>query len=142
MVTATFPGRFDSLEKICEFVQQVARCASLDDPEVYAVQLAVDEACTNIIEHAYSGEEAGNIECTCDVLSDGLKVILHDHAPPFNPDEVPEPVLNVPLEEVKSRGLGLFLIRKMMDEVKFEFTPDVGNTLTMVKRKKSHARRG
>ena len=136
MVTLTFPGRFDSLEKISEFVQQVARSASLNERDVYAVQLAVDEACTNIIEHAYHGEGVGDIVCSCDVLRDGIKVVLLDRASPFQPEAVPEPALNTPLEEVKSRGLGLFLMRKMMDDVKFEVSRQGGNRLTMVKKRK------
>ena len=136
METNTFPGRLESLEKISEFIQQVARSACFNDRDVYAVQLAVDEACTNIIEHAYQGEEVGDIVCMCDVEKDGLKVVLLDHAAPFDPQEVSEPELNLPLDEVKARGLGLFLMHKMMDDVKFETSPEGGNRLTMVKRRK------
>lgn len=134
MATETFPSRLESLEKISEFVQQVARSACLNDREVYAVQLAVDEACTNIIEHAYHGKN-GNIVCTCDVEADGLKVVLLDQATPYNPESWSEPDVNLPLEEVKSRGLGLFLMHKMMDVVKFETSPEGGNCLTMIKRR-------
>jgi len=105
-------------------VQQVARSACLDEREVYAVQLAVDEACTNIIEHAYHGEGVGDIECSCNVLKDGLKVVLSDRASPFHPEAMAEPVLNTPLEEVKPRGLGIYLMRKMMDHVEFEESPN------------------
>ena len=136
MATHTFPGRFESLEKISEFVQKVARSASLSERDVYAVQLAVDEACTNIIEHAYHGEGKGEIVCTCDVLRDGFKVVLLDRASPFHPDKMPEPVLNAPLDEVKQRGLGIFLMCKMMDDVKFEQSPGGGNRLTMIKHRK------
>ena len=136
MVTHTFPGRFESLEKISEFIQKVARSASLNERDVYAVQLAVDEACTNIIEHAYHGEGVGDITCTCDILRDGIKVVLLDRASPFHPEAMSEPVLNVPLEEVKPRGLGIFLMRKMMDDVRFEQSPGGGNRLTMIKHRK------
>jgi serine/threonine-protein kinase RsbW len=136
VVTFTFPGRFESLEKISEFVQQAARSASLSERDVYAVQLAVDEACTNIIEHAYQGEGVGDIVCTCKVLRDGIKVVLLDQANPFQPETLPDPVLNAPLDEVKPRGLGIFLMRKMMDQVKFDTSPRGGNRLTMVKHRK------
>ncbi len=135
MPTRKFPGRLENLEKICEFVTEHARAAGLDECDLYAVQLAVDEAATNIIEHAYGGEDLGEIECTCEILSDGLKVTLRDHGRKFDPNDVPEPVVNANLEELKPRGLGVFFIRKMMDEVQYEFTPNNGNTLTMVKRK-------
>lgn len=127
----------NNLEQICDFVTECAANAGLDESEVYAVQLAVDEASTNIIEHGYGGECPSKIDITCETLEDGLKVILYDDAQPFEPTDVPEPETNVPLEELKPRGLGIFLMRKMMDEVKYQPTPDRGNTLTMIKH---HAR--
>lgn len=72
----------------------------------------------------------------CDVENDGLKVVLLDQASPFNPEMQPEPDPNLPLDKIKSRGLGLFLMRKMMDIVKFEKSPEGGNRLTMIKRLK------
>ena len=135
MATETFPGRLDSLEKISEFVQRVAQSACLNERDVYAVQLAVDEACTNIIEHAYHGKD-GNITCTCDVEEDGLKIVLLDEAAPFKPELWSPPDIGVPLEDVKPRGLGIFLMNKMMDVVKFEKSPEGGNCLTMIKRRK------
>jgi len=133
--TTTFPGRFDSLRRISEFVARFAGAAGLEPKVIYAVEMAVDEACTNIIEHAYGGEGRGDIECTCQVSSDGLTVRLRDYGRPFDPSSVPEPDINAGLDERREGGLGLYLIRKLMDEVRFEFTPDSGNVLTMVKRK-------
>ena len=56
MKSATFPGRFKSLAKISKFVIEAAKKAGLDDKAIYAVELAVDEAASNIIEHAYGGD--------------------------------------------------------------------------------------
>ncbi len=133
--TVTFPGRFDSLAQIGESVTLAAEAAGLDPYAVYAVQLAVDEACSNIIEHAYGGEGRGDIECTCSVDSDGLTVTLRDYGRPFDPTAVPGPDLHVNIEDRKGGNLGLYFICQLMDEVCFEFTPDSGNVLTMVKRK-------
>ena len=135
MPTKTFSSNLGNLENICNFVTVYARKAGLDDRQVYAVQLAVDEAATNIIEHGYRCSGQGDVEITCKSEKDGLRVILHDHAPPFDPDEIPEPATDVPLEELKPRGLGIFLMRKMMDEVIYQFDADSGNTLTLIKRK-------
>ena len=137
MPTKRFSCSLNNLEKICDYVSECANKAGLNEAEVYAVQLAVDEATTNIIEHGYGGECPSRIDITCEILEDGLKVVLYDDAEPFNPEEVPEPQTNVPLEELKPRGLGVFLIRKMMDEVIYQSTPDRGNTLTLIKH---HAR--
>jgi serine/threonine-protein kinase RsbW len=136
MLTVTFPGRFESLSQVSKLIVQQAREAGLDDTSVYAVDLAVDEAFTNIIEHAYGGEDLGNIQCTCQVKDDGLTVILRDYGRPFNPDKIPAPNVKARLKDLKSGGVGLFLIRKMMDEVRFEFNPKTGNVLTMIKHKK------
>lgn len=133
MVTVTFPGRYESLANISEFVVQAAQDAGLDPNAVYAVELAVDEACSNIIDHAYGGENIGVMHCSVVVESGKLTVILRDQGRPFDPDSVPEPILNVPLEDLKKGGAGLFLIHKMMDDVHYESLPETGNVLTLVK---------
>lgn len=135
--TLTYPGRFDSLAAIAEFVTEAAETAGLDAHAVYAVQMAVDEACSNIIEHAYGGEGRGDIECTCRTNDDGLTVILRDYGCSFDPACVPEPDTHCCLEERDESGLGLYFIRQLMDEVRFECTSDAGNVLTLVKRKET-----
>ena len=135
--TVTFPARFDSLAAIGEFVTRAAEAAGLDARAVYAVEMAVDEACANIIEHAYGGEGRGDIECTCIVNNNGLTVRLRDYGRPFDPTSVLDPDLRASLEDRKPRGLGFYLIHQLMDKVRFEFTADSGNVLTMVKRKEA-----
>lgn len=136
MGTKRFSCSLHNLEKICDYVTDCAEAAGLDESEVYAVELAVDEATTNIIEHGYGEECPNRIDITCEVLDDGLKVTIYDDAEPFDPSNVPDPEINVSLEEIKPRGLGIFLMRKMMDEVKYEANPKLGNTLTMIKHHK------
>jgi serine/threonine-protein kinase RsbW len=137
MVTAKFSGRFESLAGIRKFVFQAASDAGFDEKEIYAVELAVDEACSNIIEHAYGGEDNGDIECTCNDLSDSLEIIIKDEGEPFDPAIVAPPDFSIDLDEIKPRGAGLFLIRNLMDDVDFVFSKKDGNTLRMVKRKKT-----
>ena len=133
MPTKRFTCSYHNLEKISDYVKEYAEQAGLDDTDVYAVQLAVDEASTNIIEHGYGLECPNRIDITCDIQEDGLKVVIYDDAEPFNPESIPEPEINVPLEDLKPCGLGIFLIRQMMDEVHYQSSPDKGNTLTMIK---------
>lgn len=135
--THTFPGRFDSLAAINKFVTRIAEAAGLDSKAIYAVQMAVDEACSNIIEHAYGGEGQGSIECTCHVHNDRLVVILGDYGCPFDPSNIPIPDLCANLDKRSSGGLGVFFMRQLMDQVHFESTPGVGNTLTLIKRRKT-----
>ena len=127
------------MAQISDFVSQIASEAGLSNSAVYAVHLAVDEACTNIIEHAYENNP-GEIECTCIETKEALIIQLHDHGNAFNPDEIPEPNMNAVLEERRRGGLGIYLMRRLMDQVTFEFIPAsqgklAGNRLIMVKRK-------
>jgi serine/threonine-protein kinase RsbW len=135
--TRTFPGQFESLAAISEFVTSAAEVTGLDARATYAVQLAVDEACSNIIEHAYRGEGRGSIQCTCHISEEELTIVLRDYGHPFDPDQVPVPNVNACLGERPCGGLGLYFMRQLMDEVHFELTPNLGNILTMVKRKES-----
>ena len=134
MPTKSFPGRYTSLPEISDFVARAAQDAGLDSKGVYAVRLAVDEACTNIIEHGYGGEGKGKIECSCEFDSEALTIELRDWGKTFDPSQVPEPDFDVPLEDLEPRGAGLFFMRKMMDEVRFKFQKGSGNLLVMVKK--------
>lgn len=133
------PGQFDRLTEIAAFVTQAARTCGLNDDDVFHVEMAVDEACSNIIEHAYA-DQAGEIEIACFCPAAGLfEVVLRDSGLPFDPEEVPEPQMGVTVDvdRLNEGGLGLYFMRKLMDEVRFESAPGRGNTLTMLKRAKA-----
>jgi serine/threonine-protein kinase RsbW len=135
MPTKKILGRFKNLAQIGEFVTVFAQQAGLDNGSAYQVQLAVDEACSNIIEHGYGGEGKGEIHITCMDIGEGIKIIVRDWGKSFDPLSIEDPDVDVPLEELKMRGAGLFFMRNIMDEVKFDFDMSEGNVLTMVKRK-------
>jgi serine/threonine-protein kinase RsbW len=137
MRTAIFPANFEQLDAIREFASQAARDAGMDDSETYAVELAMDEACTNIIEHAYQGENRGDIECTCESSDLCLTFIIRDHGKPFDPSTVRKPDLDAAIDDRPVGGLGVFLMKQLMDEVSFESLGEAGNVLTMVKRRKN-----
>jgi serine/threonine-protein kinase RsbW len=132
--TRTFPAIYTSLPEIGEFVEQEARSAGLDERQSYDVQLAVDEAVTNIIEHGYGEGQKGSIECSCQPRSGGLEITLKDESDFFDPDEVRAFVPGKPLTELSDRGAGLYLIKRLMDEVKFTRRKPGGNTLRLLKR--------
>ena len=136
MKTVVFPGRYESLSAIRDFVVDIARGVGFQDFDLYAVELAVDEACSNIIEHAYGGENKGDIELTCSSTDQSLVIILKDQGKPFDPSIVPEPNFGLNIDQLKPGGAGLFLMRKMMDEVYFDFSRGSGNVLTMIKYRK------
>ncbi len=136
----TLAAQFENLDQVRGFVGQEAEAYGLGAKAVYAVQLAVDEAFTNIVEHAYGGECYELIECSCRYTADGLVIELKDSGRQFNPEGVPDPDLDASLEEREIGGLGLYFMRQLMDEVSFSFVlqPDLStgcNVLKMLKRK-------
>jgi serine/threonine-protein kinase RsbW len=130
----SFPGRYSSLAKIGDFVRKVATDAGFENFAIYSIEMAVDEACSNIIEHAYRGEGKGSIRCTCVVSEQALTVSLQDTGQSFNPSAVSNPNLSDNIEDRQAHGLGLFFIRQWMDDVQFE-SNGPRNTLTMTKRR-------
>ena len=130
----SFPGHYASLAKIGEFVRDIAQRAGFENFALYSIEMAVDEACSNIIEHAYAGEEKGDIRCSCSFSAEVLTIVLQDTGQPFNPSTVPQPNLSEDINQREAHGLGLYFIRQWMDDVSFEASGRF-NTLTMVKRK-------
>jgi len=131
----TFSAHFSNLDDIREFVGNCARGDGFSEKEIYSIQLAVDEACTNIIEHAYGGEGDSSMEIQCNVNDGVMTVIIKDWGEPFDPSIVPEPNLDKGLFERRIGGLGLYLMRKLMDTIGYVPSSESGNTLTMTKRK-------
>lgn len=136
MQTVQFAARFEFLDEIREYVGNIAREGGFGDKDVYNIQLATDEAASNIIEHAYENMPDGILELSCAVQGDTIKIVLTDYGEAFDPSEIPLPDLKADLSDRKIGGLGIFLMRKLMDEVHYESNSDNSNTLTMIKHKR------
>ena len=115
-------------------VNQWALALGFDDRALYEIQLAVDEACANVVHHAYRDMAPGDMEVSCDLEDQVLRIRVRDWGRGFDPDEVPMPNLDAPLEERGVGGLGLFILKQVMDRVRFTCDPDRGNELEMDKR--------
>lgn len=139
--TLSVPGRYENIQTICQFLAAGAIQAGLTETDMFHVELACDEACTNIIEHAYGAEDRGPIEASWQVDGERFIITLHDHGRSFDPQQIPSPITvsatdvsdATLLESLREGGLGVHFMRKLMDEVHFRFE-DGGNTLTLVKR--------
>ena len=135
MAHSTFPARFEFLDEIRDLVAEVAREGGFSEKEVYSLQLAADEAASNIIEHAYAGISNASLDVTCDINNDILTITMRDNGKPFDPSKVKQPNLKADLSERQIGGLGMYLMRKLMDDVRYEANSRTGNLLTMIKRK-------
>jgi serine/threonine-protein kinase RsbW len=125
----------ENLVVIADFVAAVAERLGLDDDETFALQMAIDEACSNVMEHAYRGRSDGQVSVRLQALDDQVVVTIHDQGEPFDPQSVPRPDTSAPLQKRQNGGLGLYLMEKLMDSVEWGFDPERGNTLTMRKRR-------
>jgi serine/threonine-protein kinase RsbW len=107
-----------NIEKICNSAGEAAEEAGFNDKTVYACQLAVGEACENVINHGYQGEGKGEIILTTRVSPGNIVIELSDTAPPFNPAVSPENS-EWAHEDPPIGGLGLLIIHRVMDKVKY-----------------------
>lgn len=135
MPISTFPARFEFLDEIRNFVAEAAHEGGFTEKAIYSLQLAADEAASNIIEHAYQGVANASLQITCDMQDDELIITMRDSGKPFDPSNVKQPNLKADLSKRQIGGLGVYLMRKLMDEVRYESNAKTGNLLTMTKRR-------
>jgi serine/threonine-protein kinase RsbW len=120
------------LEDLSTFVEETCAKLGVDEKSCCHVQMAVGEAGANSKEHAYQGEK-GKVHLEMKKIDSTLEIRLTDWGEPIQLDKVPEPKVTPDLDEAKLDGLGVMIIRKSMDEVAFETTPNGGNHITMRK---------
>jgi serine/threonine-protein kinase RsbW len=125
-------AQLDNLDTVRAYIDQKGHSLGLEKPVLGDLRLVVDEAVTNIVLHGYGGE-GGPVELLVARDGDDIVVRIRDQAPPFDPDGVVAPDLNTALAERQPGGMGVFLMRQMMDEVQFRPLPEGGNELRLVK---------
>jgi serine/threonine-protein kinase RsbW len=115
----SIPACHKDIENLCDLTGKAAADAGFDERTTYLCQLAIGEACENIINHGYKQEGIGEIELTAMPSPGMLKLVLRDSAPPFNPAIEPGPP-QWQEEDPPVGGLGLLIIHRVMDEVGYE----------------------
>jgi serine/threonine-protein kinase RsbW len=124
-------GNLDSLSLISEFLVNSLQKFGMGDHDLFQTQIAVDEAITNIIEHGELVEQS-KIVLKCKKEGDAVLIIIEDKGKPFDPTTLDEPDITAPLNERKTGGLGVYFIKKYMNQVKYEYI-DGKNIFTLVK---------
>jgi len=127
------PSQSDNLAIIRDVVAKVASRIGFDTDEASKIELAVDEACTNVIKHAYANNSNQMIEVSIKVDQKKLIIIVADKGKGFNPDKIKLPDLNESIKEGRKGGLGICLIKTLMDKVEFEIKPGSKNQVKMIK---------
>ena len=134
--TQTFAGHFAEIRPICQFILEGAEAAGFDQKTHFHLELACDEACTNIIEHSYGGEGKGDIVASWHIDDVDFRIELQNTGQPFEPETIGKPELvdgGVSAESVTVGGLGMHFMRTLMDDVVYTFNDGV-NSVVMRKR--------
>jgi len=122
-----------NLQKIRKFVSGIAKEVGFNEVEIDKIELAVDEASANVVKHAYIDKKDKNILVEVKIFSDKFTVLVKDTGKGFNPEEIELPDMNEYLKNYKVGGLGIHLMKTLMDDVKFDIRPGISNQVKLVK---------
>jgi anti-sigma regulatory factor (Ser/Thr protein kinase) len=131
------PASTENLAMIREFVTSIGEQAGQASTEIAKLVMAVDEACANVIEHAYGNDMTKEVSVRATLDEAVLEIIVTDTGIGFDPNSVEQKGLDKLIGARKSGGLGMRLIRNFMDEVHYQITGEK-NELRMVKKLKKH----
>jgi serine phosphatase RsbU (regulator of sigma subunit)/anti-sigma regulatory factor (Ser/Thr protein kinase) len=128
---STFPAQLENLKGILSFVSEAGQKTPLSAKQIKGLQLVVEEICTNIIRHSYLFS-TGEITVKASLLSDRLTFSILDQGQPFDPTQLKEESLEQQVQTERKGGLGLKLIKKLLDEVEYKYE-DGQNQLRLTK---------
>ncbi|MBP1649056.1 MAG: Anti-sigma regulatory factor [Bacteroidetes bacterium] len=126
-------SRTDRLIAVREFVSASARKFGFSDEEVSKIALAVDEACTNIIKHAYKFDPTQYITVTIKPRGRTFEVSIKDTGRQFNPSDIMTPDMKEYLTHYRRGGLGIYLMKSLMDKVEYDIEPGKKNEVRLTK---------
>lgn len=129
----TVKSSTDNLAEIRSFVEEAARKSGFSDEVVHKISLSVDEACTNVIKHAYKYSSEREITINIKFSNDKFTITITDSGDKFDPTLVPEPNLKEYHRQKKVGGLGMYLMKQLMDEVKYNTLSGNKNQVILVK---------
>ncbi|HSD57463.1 MAG TPA: ATP-binding protein [Methanotrichaceae archaeon] len=128
----TVVAKTEEIPVISEFIEKLMKTYGFDTKKIMEVQLAAEEACTNIALYAYPGR-VGNIHIEAKV-DDSFQLNIEDDGTPFDPTKRDAPPTQAGAEERPIGGLGIYLIKTYVDDVSYEFK-EGKNILRLVKNK-------
>ena len=131
-LTLALKNNIDEINRLHTFIEEVGEAFELPMKVVLNLNLVLEEAVTNVIMYAYPQEQNENIYLTAKKQDDRLVFVLTDSGIAFDPTQAPDADITLSADDRKIGGLGIFLIRKIMNEVKYERIDDK-NVLTLEK---------
>ena len=131
--TLKIDSRTDRLIAVREFVSGAAREFGFNDDDIGKISLAVDEACTNVIKHAYGFDHSKALTITVIPGKDFLEILITDTGKRFDPEKLSTPDMKEYMAHYRKGGLGVYLMKKLMDKVEYNLLPGEQNVVRLVK---------
>ena len=130
------PSSTENLSMIRDFVGSIGERAGMGPTDLAKVALAVDEACANVIEHAYGSDDTREVSVKVRFDAETIQIEIVDTGKGFDPSQIEQLSLDELMTRRKTGGLGMRLMHKVMDKVEYEIVPGQKNELRMVKKLK------
>ena len=127
------PSITENLQMIREFVLKIAAKAGFNEETQEQIALAVDEACTNVIKHAHHHDARRLMDIQIRTDANKMKITITDKGRGFDITKLKDPDIEKFIKESRHGGLGIYLIKTLMDEVDYEFKPGVKNQVQLTK---------
>jgi anti-sigma regulatory factor (Ser/Thr protein kinase) len=118
-ITIQIPADVREIERLNQLVRQFGELHQVPSRALYAVNLALDELVTNVILYGYDDPTGHEVLVRIDVEAGKLTASVHDDGKTFNPLEIAVPDLNATLQQRELGGLGIHLVRSLMDDVRY-----------------------
>jgi anti-sigma regulatory factor (Ser/Thr protein kinase) len=123
----------DELDQLCQNLETFGKKFGLSKKLIFEINLALDELFTNIISYGFKDNQEHTIKVTLKPQNDELCLCIEDDGKPFNPIDFETPNVSCSVEECKIGGLGIHIMKKLMDEVCYERCGDK-NVLNLKKK--------
>ncbi|MBQ3700393.1 MAG: ATP-binding protein [Prevotella sp.] len=128
----TLPNDIETIPQLNEFIDNIAEEAGLDMSFTMSLNLALEEAVVNVMTYAYPEGTAGTVDIDIKTNGEQLTCVLSDSGTPFDPTQTPDADTTLSAEERPIGGLGIFLVRQIMDDISYQYV-DNKNVLTLTK---------
>ena len=129
----TLPNNIEEIPQLNAFIDEVCEAAGLDMPETMSINLALEEAVVNVMDYAYPAGTQGQVLIEAEADKERMKFVITDQGIPFDPTAKEEVDTTLSLEERPTGGLGIHLVRQIMDSINYERV-DNNNVLTLRKK--------
>jgi serine/threonine-protein kinase RsbW len=126
-------SKTDNLLEVREFVGSAARSSGFSEEDIASIVLAVDEACTNIIKHAYQYAADKEIEISISRNNRSFEIRIMDSGKTFDPSLLRPLDLKEHIGHHRRGGLGVYLMKRLMDKVEYNFNPGKRNEVRLIK---------